>query len=517
MSLVRRIVPGVTLLVVAAQVWACASARGGSSLSAPMRGSEARVAQRFEALRATPPDLLALVRRMPKGADLHTHLAGAIYAESYVGWAAEEGLCATVDLVLVAPPCDGVGRRAVSGALTDDGFYQRLIDAWSMRNWTHSGQSGHDHFFGTFNKFGAAAGPRLPEMLAEQARRAATGHVSYVELMVNPDGPAASIAGELTPWTGDLTGMRAALAPRIDAAAALGVQRLHAAEVRERELLGCASAAPSPGCGVVVRYIYQVIRSAPPSSVFAQMMLAFALIERSDSGFVALNLVAPEDGRVAMADFELHMHMLAFLRALHPRAAITLHAGELAPGLVPPEGLRSHIRDSIQVGGATRIGHGVDVMHEVDAAGLLREMAERRILVEICLTSNDGILGVRGPDHPLKSYLNAGVPVALATDDEGVSRSDMSVEYLKAVREQGLGYLQLKSMARDSLEHAFVAGASLWSSVRPWTRAAACASSSPGSTPSGPCASLLASSDKARLQWTLERDFLTFEQAAAKE
>ena len=49
-------------------------------------------------------------------------------------------------------------------------------------------------------------------------------------------------------------------------------------------------------------------------------------------------------------------------------------------------------------------------------------MAERNVLVEIALTSNDMILGVSGDDHPLPTYLKYGVPVALATDDEGVSR-----------------------------------------------------------------------------------------------
>jgi hypothetical protein len=206
------------------------------------------------------------------------------------------------------------------------------------------------------------------------------------------------------------------------------------------------------------------------------------------------------------------MQMLRSLRPSYPQAHLTLHAGELAPGLVTPEGLRSHIRDSIEVAGATRIGHGVDVMYEDDAAGLLREMATRRVMVEICLTSNDGILGVRGPRHPLLSYLAAGVPVALATDDEGVSRSEMTMEYLRASQEQGLGYRQLKAMARNSLEFAFVDGDSLWRESQTWTPTAACASERPGAeTPSARCAAFLAASEKARLQWSLERDFTAFE------
>jgi adenosine deaminase len=86
-------------------------------------------------------------------------------------------------------------------------------------------------------------------------------------------------------------------------------------------------------------------------------------------------------------------------------------------------------------------------------------MSQRRVLVEICLTSNDQILGVRGAAHPLAAYLKHGVPVSLSTDDEGVSRSDMPREFLKAAVDQRLGYLELKAMARASIQYAFVEAA----------------------------------------------------------
>ena len=86
------------------------------------------------------------------------------------------------------------------------------------------------------------------------------------------------------------------------------------------------------------------------------------------------------------------------------------------------------------------------------------------MLVEICLTSNDVILGIAGEYHPLPIYMKYGVPVALATDDEGVSRSDMTHEYLRAVETYDfISYRDLKRMARMSLEHSFLPGPSLWS------------------------------------------------------
>jgi hypothetical protein len=163
---------------------------------------------------------------------------------------------------------------------------------------------------------------------------------------------------------------------------------------------------------------------------------------------------------------------------------------------------------------AERIGHGVDIMHEDEPKELLEEMARRNVLVEICLSSNDSILGISGSQHPLATYLQYGVPVALATDDEGVSRSEISREFLKAAQEQGLGYIQLKTMARNSLQYAFIAGSSLWKDGRKFQPVAQCAQDVPVLKLSSPaCRKYLEGSEKATLQWKLEDDFRSFERA----
>lgn len=120
-----------------------------------------------------------------------------------------------------------------------------------------------------------------------------------------------------------------------------------------------------------------------------------------------------------MRDYDLHMRMFHFLNGVYPGVKLSLHAGELTTGLVPTEGLRHHIRAAIDVAGANRIGHGVDVALEDDPASLLAEMARRHVMVEVNLTSNDEILGIKGAAHPFPLYRRAGVPVALSTDDEG--------------------------------------------------------------------------------------------------
>src|SRR5208283_982350 len=230
---------------------------------------------------------------------------------------------------------------------------------------------------------------------------------------------------------------------------------------------------------------------------------------------VGLNLVMAEDWYVPMHDFSLHMRMLNYLHERYPHVHIALHAGELVEGLVPPSDLQFHVRDSIDIGHAERIGHGVDVMNETRPFELMREMAKHNVMVEICLTSNDVILGVSGRQHPLSQYVRAGVPVALGTDDEGVARSDMTHEYLRGAQDQELSYLQLKKMARTSLEHAFVSGSSLWRDANSFVMVKECASGKASDEkPSAACQRFLDGSEKARLQWKLEAQFREFEAQA---
>lgn len=474
--------------------------------------SEQKTARYFESIRKSPPQMFAFLKRMPKGGDLHSHLSGAVYAESYIQWAAAKGLCVNqATMALAQPPCDqAAGKPPASAALSNPVLYRQLIDAWSMRFWQYSGQNGHDHFFDAFGKFGGAT---FGQMLAEVSSRAARGRVSYLELMLTPDGGISSLIGLQVGWDGDFEGTLNKLkSSGIDGAAAAGVKALQDAEAEKNSLLKCGTPQADPGCSVTIRYVSQVSRGSALGQVFAQMVTGFALANDPNSKVVALNLVQPEDSLLSMQNFTVQMEMLNFLRPRYPKAHITLHAGELAPGIVPPEGLSFHIRESVMKGHAERIGHGVDIMYEDDPYGLLKELARRNVMIEICLTSNETILGIRKEHHPLTIYLEYGVPVALATDDEGVARSEISREYLKAAEEHGLGYIQLKTMARTSLQHAFLQGGSLWADARKFIRVPQCSRDiSMTSEASNACKQYLAASEKARLQWKLEEEFKSFE------
>ena len=119
----------------------------------------------------------------------------------------------------------------------------------SMRHWDPS-LNGHDHFFATFSRFNLPSKSRTGDMLAEVASRAAAEHVSYLELMITPDGGTASRRGRAAGWDPDLGRQRDKLLAAGFSDAVVGEVRkqLDAAEARRNELLACGTPKADPGC-----------------------------------------------------------------------------------------------------------------------------------------------------------------------------------------------------------------------------------------------------------------------------
>jgi len=454
--------------------------------------------------------LRQILQAMPKGGDLHNHLSGSIYAESYLRYAAADGIC--VDSVkLYITPCAADGSPAVVKASTllvpYSSLYGTMLDALSMRQFRPTLESGHDHFFNTFGKFSAVSKTHIPEMLTEDVWRLASENVDYVETIFAPDfGRARDLMKYEKPGASPAEMYKAMMQsgdvqPIITAARAV----IDQAESAMRTNLHCGTPTAQPGCDSTVRYLYELHRGVPLDQLFAEMVVGYELAT-ADSRVVGLNPVMPEDSYISMHDFDAQMKMFAFFHQQYPKIHLTTHAGELVLGIVEPEGLRNHIRDSVMIARAERIGHGVDVTYEDDAAGLLKTMASRNVAVEVCLTSNDVILGVSGKAHPLRYYLAAGVPVALATDDPGVSRDDMTNQYMQAVQDHGLDYATLKRLARNSLEYSFAEGESLWMNHDYSKMNSACTDTS-----SSTCKTFLASNTKARIELRLEQRLRDFE------
>jgi adenosine deaminase len=498
---------------------------GGSALSRQQFAAEQRTARALEMARANPLELHAFLVNMPKGADLHNHLSGAVYAESWIRAAAEDGLCVNPALLFFVKPAHSSdnstaksacepGNVPVAEAYKDQHLYDALVDAFSMRAYVPSpGITGHDHFFSTFEKFSGTDHRHKGEWLDEVATRAAAQNEQYLELMETPDfRHTAALAHELG-WRDDFGEMRDTLLARgLRDDIAIAKAEFDQAEALRSRREHCGQQDETSACRVQIRFIYQILRGYPKEQVFAQTLLGFETIS-ADPRIVGINFVMPEDGYVSMTDYALQMRMVQSLHEKYPKVHITLHAGEIAPGLVTDQGLCCHIRLAVEQGHAERIGHGVDVMYEDRPYDLLKEMAAKHILVEIALTSNDVILGVTGKDHPFPMYRRFGVPVALSTDDEGVSRIDLTHEYVRAVETYGLRYADLKLLVRTGLEHSFLPGASLWSDPDSFKRPVAGCSQETfvKDQPSPSCVQFLQTSEKAAQQWELERRFRAFE------
>jgi len=468
-------------------------------------------------------DLANFLFAVPKGGDLHNHLTGAVYAETLLDLAVDDGgYCIDPTLrAITSGSCNGANQDVPP---PNDPFYDEIVRAWSMKDFDYAGAvSGHDHFFSTFGKFGGLAGVHRNENLGDIAMRAANENQVYIETMFNLGKNIGDVSGDN--WSGTLN--IGDLEELYDSVIADGlfetelqkdVNVVDQAYTQYRQALGCSGGNQPAACDVGMRFIAQVSRTGTRDIVFGQLISAFEMAARTP-WLVGVNLSSPEDDTTSINAYNLHMAMLDLLyekytvTGLSP-LRVTLHAGELTPEFAPPAALAFHVRAAVLTGHAVRIGHGLDILGEDNSADTLAVMRDRKVLVETCLSSNIQILGVDGDAHPLDAYIEADVPVAFATDDQGVSRSSMAGEYMRAAIAQEVSYRQLKKMARDSLEHAFLLGDSLWVSVGDADAVADCQPTSTmglGEEPNGTCQSFLDDSERAQAQWELERRFRAFE------
>lgn len=439
---------------------------GGSAAQA-QTGRESRVQQRLAAIAHDPIQLRQFMLELPKGADLHNHLSGAVFAESFLQWAAQDGTCiAKVTYVASLPPCTA-DQFSASTIMTNPGTQSEIINAWSMRSFVPSlTVSGHDHFFATFGRFGGVLGApgRTGDALAQVLDQAGRDHTLRLETMITPNsGGAFTLAGaldardpSLATDPGNFAEALALLrASGLDGAVADAKSQTDEFVGRAQQDLACGTAAVQPGCSVQYGFLAQSNRNARPNAVFAQFALAFALAS-VDPRWSGIQLVAPEDGLISLRDYTLQMRMVRYLSQQYPGVKIALHAGEFVPGLVPPADLTSHIRQAVVIAGASRIGHGVSIRNERDADQLMKVMRARGVTVEVALTSNQQILDVTARNSQFPVYESAGVPRVLATDDPGVERTDLSAQYAKAFAWFKLDYQDLKNLSYASADASFL-------------------------------------------------------------
>ncbi|XLZ72996.1 adenosine deaminase [Massilia sp. SR12] len=444
-----------SLLTATALAAALATAFAAPAVAAPGGNADA-TARHFAALVSGPApkaaELAMFFNNMPKGADLHHHYSGSIYAEQYLEWVDKLGYC--VDKTSWSVQTDKAADRkncaTVAELEKDPLAYRSLMHKWSTMdfyNHTENQLAPDLAFFTTFMRFDGVASTNGNDGQQRLKQRAIAENVSYIETVfeIAPITFDAEFDGKLND----------------EAAFAAYLAKLEASPAFNKGIADYSAYVDSSSAGIddehfTMRYQPFVLRFLSPSIVFSQMAAGFKIASQNKK-VVSVNIVGAEHYPVSMRDYKLHMRMFKFLSAKYPGVKLSLHAGELALGQVPPEGLKFHIADAIEIAGAKRIGHGMDIAHESQPHAILKKMREKNIPVEVNLTSNEFILGVKGEAHPINIYRKYGVPFVLSSDDTGVSRNTLSNEYVLFASRYKTNYAEVKKLSYDSIRYAFLA------------------------------------------------------------
>ena len=320
----------------------------GRPLGPRSRLPKPRASHAFEQARKEGPlTLRAFLFDMPKGADLHNHLSGAVYAESWIRAAGEDGLCvnetklsfekaaATTNSMPPQPVC---GEGNTSASLASKNRHSTTRSSMPFRCEASFHQPAPQHTITSSTRFRISAGRRIAhfgEWLDEVASRAALQNEQYLELMETPDFSHTIAIAKQLGWHSDLAKLRTdLLAKGLRDDVNVASEVMHQALDRRNELEKCGTPNAAPACRVEIRFLYQVLRGFPPERVYAQTVLAFEVASAFPE-VVGLNFVMPEDGYLSMKDYRLQMQMLDYLHSVYPKVHIALHAGELAAGPRP--------------------------------------------------------------------------------------------------------------------------------------------------------------------------------------
>ncbi len=157
------------------------------------------------------------------------------------------------------------------------------------------------------------------------------------------------------------------------------------------------------------------------AKIVARQALAEAQHLHERTGVVGFDIAGPERGNPP------RLFRSAYEVARLGRLGLTAHAGEDAPA--------EYVWQAVEELGVSRVGHACSAAEDKD---LLRRLARDRILVECCLSSNYHTGAVeRGARHPIRAFLEAGVPVALCCDNSTVSGTNPLQESVLAAEQVG--------------------------------------------------------------------------------
>ncbi|WP_137993070.1 adenosine deaminase [Streptomyces vilmorinianum] len=189
--------------------------------------------------------------------------------------------------------------------------------------------------------------------------------------------------------------------------------------------------------GVVLRWCFDIPGEAGLEAAEETARLA---VDLHPEGLVSFGLGGPEIG-VPRPQFKPY-----FDRAIAAGLHSVPHAGETTG----PQTIWDALNDLR----AERIGHGTSAVQD---PALLAHLAEHRIALEVCPTSNIATRAVADLDeHPLKEMVAAGVLVTINSDDPPMFGTDLNNEYAVAARLLGLDERGLAALAKNAVEASFL-------------------------------------------------------------
>jgi adenosine deaminase len=430
------------------------------------QSNEEKTAQYLEKIKQSNNNagLTQFCTLMPKGGDLHHHYSGAIYAETYLDWAERKGLLINTQ-TFTLEKAESTDNKSISidSLKKNSDLYRNVLNVWSdmdFYNHYHQQNQPDQHFFNTFSYFGSISNAYYRNGLLEIKNRAKKENVLYIETMLmspavqfnsNPNVVASLLVIEQKKDSIALIRLLDSLSKAVSKSTDynkfinnyLDSLRSYHKSIDDEQF--------------TMRFQTYISRNVTPDAAFAKLYGCFDAVTRDNSSLlVGVNIVSPENGIISMRDYWLHMQMFAYLKRHFPKVKTSMHAGELCMGLVKPEDLTYHIHDAVYIANANRIGHGVDIPYEMNSVTLLHYMKQKKIAIEVNLTSNEFILGIKGNDHPVSLYYSAGVPIIISTDDAGVSRNNLTTEYVKLLSRYNFAYKDVKTFVYNSINYSFL-------------------------------------------------------------
>jgi adenosine deaminase/aminodeoxyfutalosine deaminase len=187
--------------------------------------------------------------------------------------------------------------------------------------------------------------------------------------------------------------------------------------------------------GLEVNWIFDAVRQFGAGHA---MQVAEFAAQRMDSGVVAIGIGGSEEK--GPAGWFTEVYKWARSRGLHLHA----HAGETCG----PES----VWKALEIG-TERIGHGI---RSIEDTALVRHLADKRIPLEVCITSNIATGAVRSlAEHPVRRLYDAGVPIVLNSDDPSMFHTTLTNEYELARKTFGFSDEELAGLGRNSFQFCF--------------------------------------------------------------